>query len=144
MRKLWNFIMQRLSIKLGLVIVLVVMAIFIVSVGLLFSLTKDFVRQRAVKRASLVLDNTALRIANIMGEVETAADNMAWYVDGCMDPDSLIRDTREILENNPHFYSCSISMEPDYFKQYGRYFSIYSVRDADTIITDDTQCDGIL
>ena len=135
MRKVWNYIIQRLSIKLGIVIGLVVMTIFIVSVSLLFLLTKDFVRQRAVKRASLVLNNTALRIADIIGEVETATDNMAWYVDGCMDPDSLISDTREILRNNPHFYSCSISMEPGYFKQYGRYFSIYSVRSGDSICT---------
>jgi signal transduction histidine kinase len=77
----------------------------------------------------------ALRISVIMGEVETAADNMAWYVDSCQDPDSLIRDTREILIENPHFHSCSISMEPNYFPRYGRYFSIYSVRDGDSIST---------
>ena len=127
--------MQRLSIRLGLAITLIVMVIFIVSVGFLFALYKDFVRQSAVTRATQILDNTALRIADIMGEVETAADNMAWYVDGCQDPDSMIRDTREVLLNNPHFHSCSISMEPDYFKQYGRYFSIYSVRDGDSIST---------
>ena len=135
MRKLWNRIMQRLSIRLGLAIVLMVTVIFIVSVSFLFSLSKDYIRQNAVMRATQILDNTALRITDIMGDVETAADNMAWYVDSCQDPDSLIRDTREILLNNPHFHSCSISMEPDYFKKYGRYFSIYSVRDADSIST---------
>jgi signal transduction histidine kinase len=127
--------MQRLSIRLGLAIVLMVTVIFIVSVSFLFSLSKDYIRQNAVMRATQILDNTALRITDIMGDVETAADNMAWYVDSCQDPDSLIRDTREILLNNPHFHSCSISMEPDYFKKYGRYFSIYSVRDADSIST---------
>ncbi len=135
MRKVWDYMMQRLSIRLGLAIVLMVTVMFVVSVGLLFTLFKDYVRQRAEMRATQILDNTALRIADIMGDVETAADNMAWYVDGCQDPDSLIRDTREILLNNPHFHSCSISMEPDYFKRYGRYFSIYSVRDADSIST---------
>jgi len=135
MRKVWNHIMQRLSIRLGLSITMMVAVIFIVSVGFLFALYKDYLRQSAETRARQILDNTALRISDIMGEVETAADNMAWYVDGCMDPDSLIRDTREILLNNPHFHSCSISMEPDYFKSYGRYFSIYSVRDADSIST---------
>lgn len=135
MRKVWNKIMQRLSLRLGLAIVLMVTVIFIVSVSSLFTLSKDYVRKRAVMRATQILDNTALRISDIMDEVETVADNMAWYVDGCQDPDSLIRDTREILLNNPHFHSCSISMEPDYFKSYGRYFSIYSVRDADSIST---------
>ena len=135
MRKLWDYMMHRLSIRLGLSITLIVTVIFIVSVSFLFSLSKDYVRQRAEMRARQILDNTALRITDIMGDVETVADNMAWYVDGCQDPDSLIRDTREILTNNPHFHSCSISMEPDYFKRYGRYFSIYSVRDADSIST---------
>lgn len=135
MRRLWNKIMQRLSIRLGLSITLIVTVIFIVSVSFLFSLSKDNVRQRAEMRARQILDNTALRIQDIMGDVETVADNMAWYVDGCQDPDSLIRDTREILINHPHFHSCSISMEPDYFKSYGRYFSIYSVRDGDSIST---------
>ena len=135
MRSLWNHIVKRLSVKLGLAIALVVTVIFIVSVSFLFSITKDFVRQSAVKRASLILDNTAQRISDIMGEVEMTADNLAWYVDGCQDPDSLIRFTREILEENAHFISCSISMEPDYFKQYGRYFSIYSVCDGDSIST---------
>ena len=135
MRRLWTHIMQHLSIKLGLAIVLIVTVIFSISVGFLFSLYKDYLRQRAVTRAMQILDNTAVRISDIMGEVETAADNVAWYVDGCQNPDSLIRDTREILLNNPHFYSCSISMEPDYFKRYGRYFSIYSVWDGDTIST---------
>ena len=135
MRKLWTHIMQHLKLKLGLAIVLIVTLIFSVSVDSLYSLFKNYIRESAVKRAAQILDNTALRIADVMGEVETATDNMAWYVDGCQDPDSLIRITREILAGNPHFNSCSISMEPNYFKRYGRYFSIYSVRDADTIST---------
>ena len=135
MRKLWNYMMQRLSIKLGLTIVLIVTLVFSVSVDSLYSLSKHYIRENAVKRATQILDNMALRISVIMGEVETAADNMAWYVDGCQDPDSLIRDTREILIENPHFHSCSISMEPNYFPRYGRYFSIYSVRDGDSIST---------
>ena len=135
MRKLWYKIMQRLSIRLGLAITLIVAVIFLVSVGFLFALYKDYVRQSAETRAKQILDNTALRISDIMGEVETVADNMAWYVDDCQDPDSLIRGTREILLNNSHFHSCSISMEPNYFKRYGRYFSIYSVHDADSIHT---------
>ena len=135
MRSILSFITRRLSVRLGLTIVLLVAVIFIISVGFLFSLSKDYVRKEAVGRATQLLDNTALRIADIMGEVESATDNMAWYVASCSDPETLIRDTREILQNNPHFYSCSISMEPYYFKNYGKYFSIYSVRDADSIST---------
>ena len=41
MRKLWTYIMQRLSIRLGLAIVLIVMLIFSISVDSLYSLSKD-------------------------------------------------------------------------------------------------------
>ena len=87
MRRLWTHIVQHLSIKLGLAIVLIVTLIFSISVGFLFALSKDYIRQCAVMRATQILDNTALRISDIMGEVETVADNMAWYVDSCQDPD---------------------------------------------------------
>lgn len=135
MRRILNFIMRRLSVRLGLTIVLLVAVIFVVSVGFLFTLSKNYVRDEAVGRATQLLENTALRITDIMGEVESATDNMAWYVASRTDPETLIRDTKEILHNNPHFHSCSISMEPYYFKTYGKYFSIYSVRDGDSIST---------
>ena len=128
-------IARHLSVRLGLSIVLIVAVIFIISVGFLFYLTKDYIQQEAMKRATQILDNTALRINDIMGEVETTTDDMGWYIASQTDPDSIISDTRKILESNRHFYSCSISMEPYYFKRYGKYFSIYSVRDGDSIST---------
>lgn len=128
-------IARHLSVRLGLSIVLIVAVIFIISVGFLFYLTKDYIQQEAIKRATQILDNTALRINDIMGEVETTTDDLGRYIVSQTEPDSIISDTRKILENNEHFYSCSISMEPYYFKRYGKYFSIYSVRDGDSIST---------
>ena len=135
MRRIPSLITRRLSVKLGLSIVLIVAVIFTISASFLFYLTKDYIQQEAIKRATQILDNTALRINDIMGEVETTTDDMGWYIASQTNPDSIISDTRKILENNEHFYSCSISMEPYYFKRYGKYFSIYSVRDADSIST---------
>ena len=135
MKRIPTMIARHLSVRLGLSIVLIVAVIFIISVGFLFYLTKDYIQQEAMKRATQILDNTALRINDIMGEVETTTDDMGWYIASQTDPDSIISDTRKILESNRHFYSCSISMEPYYFKRYGKYFSIYSVRDGDSIST---------
>ena len=135
MRRIPSLITRRLSVKLGLSIVLIVAVIFTISASFLFYLTKDYIQQEAMKRATQILDNTALRINDIMGEVETTTDDMGWYIASQTDPDSIISDTRKILESNRHFYSCSISMEPYYFKRYGKYFSIYSVRDGDSIST---------
>lgn len=135
MRRIPSLITRRLSVKLGLSIVLIVAVIFTISASFLFYLTKDYIQQEAIKRATQILDNTALRINDIMGEVETTTDDLGRYIVSQTNPDSIISDTRKILENNEHFYSCSISMEPYYFKRYGKYFSIYSVRDGDSIST---------
>lgn len=126
---------RRLSVRLGLSIVLIVAVIFTILINFLFSVTKNHIRKEAVSRATQILDNTALQIDDIMGEVETATNNMVWYISSYSNPDSIISDTRKVLENNQHFYSCSISMEPYYFKSYGKYFSIYSVRSGDSIMT---------
>lgn len=135
MKRITDYIMKRLTLWLGFAIVILVAVIFTIAISFLFSLSKDYVVRESEGRATQILDNTALRITDIMSEVETTADNMAWYIANATQPDSLIRNTRKILQNNDHFYSCSISMEPYYFKQYGKYFSIYSVRDGDSIST---------
>lgn len=135
MRRIPALITRHLSVRLGLSIVLIVAVIFIISASFLFYLTKDYIQQEAIKKATQILDNTALRINDIMGEVETTTDDLGRYIVSQTEPDSIISDTRKILENNEHFYSCSISMEPYYFKRYGKYFSIYSVRDGDSIST---------
>ena len=98
---------RRLSVKLGLSIVLIVAVIFTILINFLFDVTKNHIRKEAVSRATQILDNTALRIDDIMGEVETTTNDMVWYISSYTDPDSIISDTRKILENNRHFYSCS-------------------------------------
>ena len=43
--------------------------------------------------------------------------------------------SRRILENNPDLNGCSIAFEPGFFKQKGRYFSAFSLRDNGEILT---------
>ncbi len=135
MKRLLTFIQRRLSLRLGLSILLVVAVVFLVSATFLFSMTRGYVKQASIVNATQILDNTATRIMSIMKEVETATDSAAWQVSRQLTPEDIISETRDILKNNPHFHSCSISMEPDFFKEYGRYFSIYSVREEDSIHT---------
>ena len=135
MKLMPSFIQKKLSLKLGLSISMVVAVIFIVSASILFVLIKDYVRQASIIRATHILNNTSLRITDILKEVETAADSAANRMASRLTPEDIFNETREILKNNPHFHSCSISMEPDYFKSYGKYYSIYSVKDGDSIHT---------
>ena len=135
MKTVLTYIQRRLSLKLGLSIMIVVAVVFLISATFLLSITKGYIRQASIINATQILDNTAARITDIMGKVEGAADSVAWLMSGQLTPEALISETREILERDSQFYSCSISLEPDFFKSYGKYFSVYSVREGDSIHT---------
>lgn len=135
MNRSLSFIQKKLSLKLGLSISLVVAIIFMVSGSILFVLIKDYVREAAILRATQILDDTSLHMTAILKEVETATDEVAFKLSNKMDPDIIVKETRDRLNMNPHFFSCSISMEPYFFKEYGKYYSIYSVKTGDSIHT---------
>ena len=128
-------IRQSLSIQLSLAILLLAVFIFVVSVGSLFYYSRKIVRQEAIERATRVLGTTSLRVGRFLNEIETVTNNTEWLVQQYFLPDSLLAFTHRIVELNPDVNGCSITTEPYMFKQYGRYFSAYSVREGDTVTT---------
>ena len=136
MKNPMQYIRQSLSRKLSLWIVLFAALIFNIALGFMFTQSLDAVRQEAVNRATKELDNTVLRVNNLLSRVEMAADNTDWLVVRHLDaPDSMFVYSRRILENNPFLNGCSIAFEPYYFKDRGKYFSAYSYNDNGTILT---------
>lgn len=128
-------IQRSMSLKLGLAIVLFVVLVFVLSLGFLFVSTYRIVKQEAMERATVVLNNTALRVTGYMNAIETATTNIEWLVQSNLRPDSILCYSRRVVELNPDVNGCSITMEPYYFPELGRYFSAYSVRQADSIVT---------
>ena len=117
-----------LSAKLSLGILFVVATIFFLALGYLFVRSRQIVRQEAMLRAERILDNINLRVNYYLQEVERATQNTKWRIENHMQPDSLLAYSRTIVALNPNINGCSITTEPDFFPQYGRYFSAYSVR----------------
>ena len=131
-----NYIRESLSRKLSLWIVFFAAIIFNVALGFLFTQSLQAVRREAIDRATKELDNTVLRVNNILQKVEIATDNTDWLVLRHLDaPDSMFVYSRRILQNNPELNGCSIAFEPYYFKDRGRYFSAYSYNDGEQIWT---------
>jgi HAMP domain-containing protein len=131
------YIRQNLSVKLSLTIFLFVVVVFITSVGFLFYRSRQMVRQEAMDRADRLLDLITMRVSGYLVTVETATQNMEWEVLDHLEPDSLLAYSRRVVQLNPFVNSCSITTEPYFFQQYGRYFSAYSVRmgEGDSIET---------
>lgn len=126
---------RSLSLKLCFGILLCVVVVFTISLGFLFERSRRMVKQEAVAHAEHVLANISLRVRGYLDEVEISTENIEWLVMENLEPDSLFNYARRVVEQNPNVNGCSITMEPDFFPQYGRNFSVYSLRDHDSIVS---------
>ena len=134
--KLIKQIKHSLPLKLSLAILAFTVIIFMITVGIIFFRSWQFVRQTAIEQNTQILNNTAQKIMGLMGKVEVATNNSAWLILRKQQPDSIMLLSRRILELNPDVYGCSISFEPNHFPDQGKYFSIYSANEDGHIETE--------
>ena len=135
MRSLIKHIRQSLSWKLSLGILLMAIPIFMLSLGILFIQSRNNVRQEATKHAASVVSTTMQSIVRYKNIAETATNITAVDVVNNLHPDSLLAYSYYVVALNSYIDGCSISLEPETFPQYGRYFSAYTVRKPDTLLT---------
>lgn len=135
MRSIIRHIRQSLSWKLSLGILLMAMPIFLLSIGILYEQSKERIKEEAMKHAASVLNTQMQRILRAMNIVETATDVNDWEVTANLDPDSILAYSRFIVMLNSQIDGCSISAEPNTFPKYGRHFSVYTVREGDSVTT---------
>jgi signal transduction histidine kinase len=135
MRSIINHIRQSLSWKLSLGILLMAIPIFMLALGLLFIQSRNNVKREATKHAASVVNTAMQRVSHYMDIVQTATDLTAWDVVANLEPDSLWAYSNYVVSLNGHIDGCSISLEPDVFPKYGRYFSVYTVREPDSVRT---------
>ena len=135
MGKLTNKIRRSIATKLSLGIVLMAIPVFVICVGLLFVQSLYNLKKETDGRAASTLKAMELRKASFMGTVETATNSSDWLIKECMQPDLLLELTRRVVMLNANVDGCSITLEPDVLPQAGRYFSAYSVRKGDSVVT---------
>ncbi len=134
--RILSFVKRSLATRMSLVTVFFAAIILIAALGYMFNVSRQAIRKEAVDRATNKLENTVLRVTNILDQVEVAANNTAWLINRHLDtPDLMFEYSRRILENNPDLNGCSIAFEPYFFPGRGRYFSAYSYNDDGVIET---------
>ena len=121
--------------NLSLGILLLAAPLFVLSLGILYLQSRYFIHEEANDRAVSVLNTTMQRVRNYMATVETATNSNLWLVEENFHPDSLLALSRRIVQLNSHVNGCSISGEPYVFPECGRYFSVYTANQGDTIIS---------
>ena len=135
MKRVIRYIRQHLYLRLGLEILLILASVFAVSLSILFYYSKKQAQEAAVKKATETLDETVGNITSIMDHIEKITADMEILVQNHLQPDSLLAYSRLMLEKNPDVLGFTIALEPDYFPEYGRCFSAYSLRQGDSIAT---------
>ena len=130
-----KMINHRLSLKLSHGLLLMAVPIFLLSLGILFWQSGNFIREKARTHANSVLNTALQRVKTYMNTVETATNSNDWMVTEDFRPEKLMEVAGRIVWMNRHVNGCSITAEPDMFPQYGRYFSAYSLRTGDSVTT---------
>lgn len=143
MKEIFTAIRSSLSARLSLAVVLFVAVIFVGAFSIMFTEAQDIIKEEAWGKASQTLDGTVLHIGNTLRRVEVASDNMLRVIERNLEkPDSMFTVGKQVLANNRELTGCSISFDPFYYKEKGRYFSAYAYNDGDSILTEQEGTDN--
>ena len=128
-------IRRTLSQRLSRSIMVLAIPLFVLALSVFYRHANVLLHKEALERSATILNTTVQLVDNYLSAIKTAANANAAMMEDHFDPDSLQVISRRIVHLNRSVLSCSISTEPDVFPQVGKYFSIYSVNDGDSIIT---------
>ena len=128
---------HHLSTRLAIVILVLAAPLFITTIGALFLEARQVIRHKAVGRAKSAL-NASMRMQRLdrnLLAVQTATEAYSWVLEEQLHPDSFLTLSHKVVALNPHIDGCSVSAEPYLFPEKGRHYSVYTVREPDSVRT---------
>lgn len=127
---------ESFSAKLAVFTAMLASLVFLICYSVFFYFTHKAVKSEVETMAMCQLDNTVLRVTNLLTSVEQSASDMMTFIERHTDQaDSMYTYARLIVEKNPNVKGCSIAFEPNYFSDKGYYFSAYAGREDDGTIS---------
>ena len=122
-----------LSRKLCIRIMWLAVPAFILALGLFYLQSRYLIRKEAIGRSNSILQAAIQRVSNYTRTIEVSVNANAWLLEESFRPDSLQAISQRVVRLNPHIISCSVSAAPNVFPQYGKYFSVYTVKEGDAV-----------
>ena len=134
MPRMRRIIIRSFPLRLSLVILALVSLLFTLAFLGNSRSSRKYVMDESIERAQSALDNTILRINNVLQSVEVTIQNLSWLVtENLDDPQSLYSITEHIIESNDFISGSAIAFEPDYYDELGYFYSPYSYRENGAI-----------
>lgn len=135
MGKLSGYIQRSFPTKISINMFFVAVLVFVLISGVFMTISWRHFHVVAMDNASEALNTAVARAERYLRSVETVTDLTAQMVEEDFYPDSLMAYSRRVVEKSGFISGCSITAQPDMFAEHGRYFSVYTVRKRDTVIT---------
>ena len=131
-----NKLLYSLSTRLSLFILAITTSLLSAIVILNYNSSRKLVQEESLEHAQSTLDNTILRIDNVLNSIEVAVHNISWMVkDNINDPDFMYEVTRHLIESDNFICGSAVAFEPNYYPSKGVFYSPYSYRNGDNIIS---------
>lgn len=112
------------SIKLYTFVMVVIVALLIVSLGVLFYFTRKVLVEEVKMDAEQRLEGTVQRVDNVLLAIEQATGNVYRALLEDLDhPDHMINYCRRIVECNENIKLCAIAFEPNYYPDKELFFN---------------------
>ena len=100
---------HKLSVRLGLGILLMATPVFVLSLGALYLQSRHFIHKEAMEHANSELDTKLQRVRIFMSTVETATNASAWLAEESFKPDSLFSGSHRAKERHQAYSALSIA-----------------------------------
>ena len=121
---------KRLSLRLGLLVVLVAVATLAATSFVQIYFSREATRREAFLRAQGELDGARSDIMGIVNQAEAAVRNCIWIAQWCLDrTDSLYRVPERVVMDNPVVVGSTLAVVPNHWKNKPALVAPYAVRD---------------
>ena len=125
----WEWLKDFFKANTSLTVIIVAALLIELTTGVIYYSSQDIIKRTIIRVMERENNALFLCIQNKLTEVEVLFDNISWIVaDDLLRPDSLVRETYQIVENNPMIMGCGIACIPHLFPDRGYWFEPYSVR----------------
>lgn len=135
MGKLSKYIHHSFPTKISIRMFFVAVSVFLLVSSVFMAVSWRHFHTVAMDNASESLNTAVARAERYLQSVETVTGITARMAEEHFCPDSLMAYSRRVVDKCGFVSGCSISARPDMFPEHGRYYSAYTVRKRDTVIT---------